>query len=131
MSGKNNDKRILLLIPALNVEGAERVMTTLANEQPKENDETILLLSNNTSFRKVFQTKNTKRFSEEESRKMNRSVKAVEINIRNADDEEVLIRAVQWQKNEFQTFRKYLHRFSDTSDFPYFLQGDFEVTLYD
>lgn len=32
MSGKNNDKRILLLIPALNVEGAERVMTTLANE---------------------------------------------------------------------------------------------------
>lgn len=43
-------KRILLLIPALNAGGAERVMVTLANEWSKENDITLMVFNNGNCF---------------------------------------------------------------------------------
>lgn len=46
-------KKILLLIPALNAGGAERVMITLANEWVKENSVSILIFGDNTCFYEV------------------------------------------------------------------------------
>lgn len=43
-------KKILLLIPALNAGGSERVMVTLANEWSKDNDVSILIFHNTDSF---------------------------------------------------------------------------------
>lgn len=43
-------KQILLLIPALNAGGAERVMVTLANEWSKDNDVTIMVFNDGKCF---------------------------------------------------------------------------------
>lgn len=42
--------KILLLIPALNAGGAERVMVTLANEWSKDNDVTLMVFNDGTCF---------------------------------------------------------------------------------
>lgn len=42
--------RILLLIPALNAGGAERVMVTLANEWSKDNDVTLMVFNDGSCF---------------------------------------------------------------------------------
>ena len=43
-------KRILLLIPALNAGGAERVMVTLANEWSKEHEITLMVFNEGNCF---------------------------------------------------------------------------------
>lgn len=43
-------KKVLLLIPALNAGGAERVMVTLANNWANDNDVTIMVFSNGECF---------------------------------------------------------------------------------
>lgn len=43
-------KKILLLIPALNAGGAERVIVTLANEWSKENDVSLMVYNDGTCF---------------------------------------------------------------------------------
>ena len=48
-------KKILLLIPALNAGGAERVMVTLANEWSKYYDVTIMVFNDGSSFYKLSQ----------------------------------------------------------------------------
>lgn len=48
-----NKKNILLLIPALNAGGAERVMVTLANEWIKSNNISIIVFNDGYSFYKI------------------------------------------------------------------------------
>lgn len=49
-------KKILMLIPALNAGGAERVMVTLANEWSKTNDVTIMVFNDGSCFYEISDT---------------------------------------------------------------------------